>query len=424
LNKPEILAPVGGDEQLIAAVRCGADAVYFGLQNFNARRNASNFNGDNLEDTIRYCHEHLVRVYITINTIVLEEELKDVHKAIETAAKAHADAIITQDFAVASYAKEHFPYLKIYASTQMVVHNSEGVKILQEYGFDRVVLARELSLKEIKEIIEKTGADVEVFVHGAHCMSLSGNCYMSSMIGGRSGNRGLCAQPCRLDCNVCGRDYALSLKDMSYIKYIQDLAAIGVGSLKIEGRMKRAEYVAAAVTACKNAIEGQKVDTKTLQSVFSRSGFTAGYLEEKRNLDMFGYRTKEDVVAANDVLKDLSRLYEKENPSSPLNMLLTVLPDTPASLTIDDGSRHVTVYGEIPQEAKTLPITKESAEKNLGKLGGTQYYLNELKVDVQGNLMLPMSALNELRRQGINALNERRVKEFCYDEKNSSQIIG
>ncbi|MBR0482230.1 MAG: U32 family peptidase, partial [Firmicutes bacterium] len=321
------MAPVGGEEQLKAALRCGADAVYFGLQNFNARRNADNFNGENLKETVRLCHEHSCRVYITVNTLVFDDELEEVYKAVDTAAEAGADALIIQDFAVAAYAKEHHPKLKRFASTQMAVHNSEGVKALVKWGFDRVVLARELSLKEIRDVIKETGVEAEVFVHGAHCMSLSGNCYLSSMIGGRSGNRGLCAQPCRLDCSINGRDHALSLKDMSYMDHIRELAEAGVASLKIEGRMKRTEYVAAAVTACRNAREGKPYDLESLRSVFSRSGFTDGYLRGKRTLDMFGYRTKEDVVAADGVLKSLSRLYEKEPQTVPLDMYLSVKRD-------------------------------------------------------------------------------------------------
>ena len=177
-KRPEILAPVGGVEQLTAALRCGADAVYFGLQNFNARRNSDNFNGEGLRDTVRRCHEHSCRVYITVNTLVFDDELEDVYRAVDTAAEAGADALIIQDLAVAAYAREHHPGLKRFASTQMAVHNSEGVRALQNWGFDRVVLARELSLKEIKAVVDETGAEVEVFVHGAHCMSLSGNCYL------------------------------------------------------------------------------------------------------------------------------------------------------------------------------------------------------------------------------------------------------
>ena len=411
-KSPEILAPVGGEEQLKAALRCGADAVYFGLQNFNARRNADNFNGEGLKETVRKCHEHSCRVYITVNTLVFDGELEEVYKAVDTATGAGADALIIQDFAVAAYAKERYPKLKRYASTQMAVHNSEGVKALQKWGFDRVVLARELSLKEIKTIIDETGVDAEVFVHGAHCMSLSGNCYLSSMIGGRSGNRGLCAQPCRLDCEVCGRDHALSLKDLSYMDHIEELAEIGVGSLKIEGRMKRAEYVAASVTACKNAREGKPYDLDALRSVFSRSGFTDGYLTGKRTLDMFGYRTKDDVLAASDVLKDLAKLYEKEPQTVPVDMYLAVKAGEPAKLTVSDGSLWVSIEGAVPEKAKTQPMTKESAEKNLSKLGGTMYYLGAFDAEIEDGLILPVSAVNELRRNAIAALTDARVDAF------------
>ena len=275
-NKIEILAPVGGKEQLLAAVRCGADAVYFGLQNFNARRNADNFAGDDLRETAEYCHERAVRVFITINTLVKDSELSDMKKAVDQACAARADGLIIQDLAVMAYCRDRWPDVPMIASTQMAVHNAEGTKLLQEMGFSRAVLARELSLDEIKDIYDQTGMELESFVHGAHCMSVSGLCYLSSMIGGRSGNRGLCAQPCRLDCSVCGRDYALSLKDLSYVKHIRELADAGVKSLKIEGRMKRPEYVAASVLACRAAINGEEPDMETLRSVCSRSGFTDG----------------------------------------------------------------------------------------------------------------------------------------------------
>ncbi|MDO5331672.1 MAG: peptidase U32 family protein, partial [Bacillota bacterium] len=336
-KKPEILAPVGGQEQLFAAVRLGADAVYFGLQNFNARRNAENFGGDNVSDTIEYCHEHDCNVNITINTLVCDNEIKDMHKAVDMAVSAGADALIIQDFAVAKYVKDTYPNMHMHASTQMAVHNSEGVKILRDYGFSQFVLARELSLDEIKKIYDETGADLEVFVHGAHCMCVSGNCYLSSMIGGRSGNRGLCAQPCRLEWHLNDKDHALSLKDLSYIQYINDLADAGVKTLKIEGRMKRPEYVAEAVRQCKLAIGGGEVDTSNLKAIFSRSGFTAGYLEGKCNADMFGYRTKEDVTAAEDVLPKIAKLYEKEPQSISVDMMLYAIENDNSQLTVSDG---------------------------------------------------------------------------------------
>lgn len=409
-RKIEILAPVGGEEQLLAAVRCGADAVYFGLQNFNARRNASNFNGENLQDTIDYCHERNCRVNITVNTIVHDSEIDEMHKTVDTAAMAGADALIIQDFAVARYVKDRWPDLAMHASTQMAVHNSEGVRILKDYGFKQFVLARELSLDEIKEIYDKTGEDLEVFVHGAHCMSVSGNCYMSAFIGGRSGNRGLCAQPCRLEWESAERDHALSLKDLSYITHINELIDAGVKTLKIEGRMKRPEYVAEAVTQCRNAADGRRVDLDNLQAVFSRSGFTDGYLEGKRNGTMFGYRTKDDVTAAADVLPGLAKLYEKEPQTVPVDMQLYVYEGDNAQLVITDGEHTVTALGAVPEKAKTLPLNEEYARKSLAKTGGTPYYLNELTLMAGEGLMLPASALNAMRREALEKLREERIR--------------
>ncbi len=423
-NRPHILAPVGGLQQLYAAVRCGADAVYFGLQGFNARRNAENFGGDDLRERIEYCHERGVAVNLTVNTLVMDPELEDMRQTVDTACAAGADALIVQDMAVAEYAKNRWPGTALHASTQMAVHNAEGVKLAQSMGFKQIVLARELSLSEIRDIYDKTGADLEVFVHGAHCMSVSGLCYLSSMIGGRSGNRGLCAQPCRLDCELCGRDHALSLKDLSYMDHIAELADAGVKSLKIEGRMKRPEYVAASVTACRQAMEGQRPDMKTLQAVFSRSGFTDGYLTGKRDLSMFGYRTKEDVVAAEDVLEGLARLYEKEPQDIPSDMLLYVQEGEPSQLSVScpaagrsgaEGAQDlisVTVLGPQPQTAKTLPITEEYARRSLSKTGGTPYVLRDLTLCAEDGLMLPSSALNELRRNALEELRKERIRAY------------
>ncbi|MBR5731490.1 MAG: U32 family peptidase [Firmicutes bacterium] len=412
INRPEILAPVGGEQQLKAAVRCGADAVYFGLQDFNARRSADNFAGEDLPGTMDYCHERGVRVYITINTLVKESELKDVYKTIDAACRNRADGLIVQDLAVASYARKNWPGVPLIASTQMAVHNAEGTMLLKEMGFSRAVLARELSLSEIREIYEKTGMELECFVHGAHCMGVSGICYISSMIGGRSGNRGLCAQPCRLDCSVCGRDHALSLKDLSYIKHIEELADAGVRSLKIEGRMKRPEYVAAAVTACRAVLDGKEPDMEALRAVFSRSGFTDGYLTGKRDLGMFGYRTKEDVTAADQVLGDLAELYEKEPQNVPVDMVLSVQEGRPSALTVRCGGLTVSSEGAVPQAAKTLPITEDYVRRSLSKTGGTPYFLNSLKLFAGEGLMLPSSQLNELRRDALGKLARARIDAF------------
>ena len=422
MDRLEILAPVGGPEQLLAAVRCGADAVYFGLQGFNARRNAENFGGDDLRERIEYCHERGVRVHITVNTLVMDSELEDMRKTVDAACGAGADALIVQDLAVAAYARERWPQTELHASTQMAVHNAEGVRLAESLGFKRIVLARELSLSEIRDIYEKTGADLEVFVHGAHCMSVSGLCYLSSVIGGRSGNRGLCAQPCRLDCRLCGRDHALSLKDLSYVQHIAELADAGVKSLKIEGRMKRAEYVAAAVTACRDAMEGRTPDMETLKAVFSRSGFTDGYLTGDRGPSMFGYRTKDDVVAAEGVLEGLAKLYEKEPQTIPVDMLLYVQEGEPSQLSVScsesrAGELTATVLGPEPQTAKNLPITEGFARRSLAKTGGTPYRLNDLTLCAGEGLMLPSSALNDLRRRALEELKKERIAAFEEKEK-------
>jgi U32 family peptidase len=407
-RKPEILAPAGGREQLTAAVRSGADAVYLGLTGFSARQNAKNFEPGDLRDTVKYCHDRGVKVYLTLNTLITDEETVGMEKALNTAAEAGVDALIVQDFAVAKAAKLYYPQIPLFASTQMAVHNVSGAKKLKAMGFSRVVLARELSLEEIKTIISQAEIQAEVFVHGAHCMSVSGNCYLSSVIGGRSGNRGLCAQPCRLNFSLEGKEYALSLKDLSYMDHLQELAQAGVCSFKIEGRMKRAEYVAAAVTACKNALEGNPVDTKTLQAVFSRSGFTDGYLTGERGPRMFGYRTKEDVLAAPAVLDQLAQTYKEEENRVSLDMFLKVMTDTPSELSVSDGQHHVVVTGEVPQAAINVELTEEQAGRSIGKTGGTPFYMKRFSSIIDGGLMLSASQLNALRRKALDELTRQR----------------
>lgn len=406
----EILAPVGGSEQLEAALRCGADAVYFGMHNFNARRNADNFDDAGLKDIIADCHVHATKVYITLNTLIKDSEMAGMHAAADLAVQSGADALIVQDLAVAAYLKKAWPGVGLFASTQMAVHNTDGVRILQDYGFDRVVLARELSLEEISDIIAKTRADCEVFVHGAHCMSVSGNCYLSAMIGGRSGNRGLCAQPCRLDWNARGRNFALSLKDLSFISHIRELEEAGVRSLKIEGRMKRAEYVASAVTACAEARCGNTPDMGSLRAVFSRSGFSDGYLTGKRDIRMFGIRTKEDVTAAKNVLSELAQLYRKENPRVPVSFELEIKEALPAVLRASDGTNTVITEGEIPEAAVNHPLTAEVLETQLKKTGGTPFFAEKIRIDLDENLNLNISKINELRRKALDGLEEKRKK--------------
>lgn len=408
----EILAPVGAQEQLKAAVRSGANAVYLGVDNFNARRNADNFTTENLKNAVKYCRLRDVKVFVTLNTLIFDKEIDELYETIKAIAKSGADAVIVQDFATVKAVKEICPDMLLHASTQMAVHNVAGAKLLEEMGFSRIVLARELSLNEMKMIREAVNAELEVFVHGAHCMSTSGNCYLSSMLGERSGNRGLCAQGCRLNwTNAHGREYALSLKDMSYLDNIKDLMEIGIDSFKIEGRMKRPEYVAAAVSSLKKAMNNEFYDKLTLRSVFSRSGFTDGYLKGKRNVDMFGYRVKEDVTSASGVLKELENSYKNEIRPNKASAKLILKKDEPATFFFSSKGKTVQVQGEVPQEPRTAPLSEEIALRNLSKLGDTSFYLDSLGFENEDSLTLPASAINALRRDAANLLEEELSKK-------------
>ena len=409
-KRPEILAPAGSFDSLIAAVQCGADAVYLGGKGMNARRSAGNFDAEELRRAVEYCHLRDVKVYQTINIVMFQHETDEAIDTIRQAAEAGVDAVLTQDLAIARMVRECAPSLPIHASTQMSIHNIEGVRLCEELGFSRAVLARELTAGEIAAICAATPLEIEVFVHGALCMSVSGQCYLSSMIGGRSGNRGLCAQPCRLPFSADGGgEYTLSLKDLSLADRIGELTRMGVASLKIEGRMKRPEYVAAAVTAVRRAREGEPVDFETLRSVFSRSGFTKGYFDGKIDREMFGRRQKEDVTSAAGVLGELEKLYAKENPLVPVTMEFTAGAGEAVALTVRDRDGHaVTVTGEAPLLAEKKPTDADRARQNLAKTGGTPYYAEVIDCTIGPGLLVPASALNALRREALEELTARR----------------
>ncbi len=400
----EILAPAGGWEQLIAAVRSGADAVYLGAGAFNARRNAQNFAAEDLSAAAAYCRGRGVRVYVTINTLLKDSETEELYGLMRSVAQSGADAVIIQDLGVMALFREHLPDMPRHASTQMTVHNAEGAKAARELGFSRVVLARELTLREIRTIAEKTDIELECFVHGALCMSVSGQCGLSSMLGGRSGNRGLCAQPCRLDFRAGGRPYALSLKDMSYIGHLRELETAGVVSLKIEGRMKRPEYVAAATDACVRALRGEKPDMDRLGRIFSRGGFTDGYLTGKRGLDMFGRRTEENAAESMEEIAGVRELYRRELSRAPVDMELTIKPGEPARLTVTDGKEAAIVWGDLPERAERNEIR---AEDSLRRTGGTPFVLRSCRTDIENGYT---SKLNPLRRQALEKLLELRSK--------------
>lgn len=405
-NKVEILAPAGGMESLVAAVRCGANAVYLGTKEINARRGAQNFDINELEEAVAYCHARNVRLYLALNILVSDSDLKTAYETVKTALTLGIDAFIVQDLGLAEMIKTHFPTAVLHASTQCSVNTPDGFKKLEELGFKRAVIPREMSLDEIKEIRKSTSLELEAFVHGALCMCVSGQCYLSAMLGGRSGNRGLCAQPCRLGFSADNsKSCDLSLKDLSLIHHIHELAEAGVVSLKIEGRMKRPEYVAASVTACKKAIGGEYNNDfeTTLKYVFSRSGFTDGYLTGKR-CDMFGTRQKDDVVSANGVLKELSHLYDNENPLVPIDLEFSCREGERPCLKATALSKTITVYGEIPQRAINKPTTAETVGIRISKFGNTPYRVNKCEVSIDEGLIIPASELNGMRRQAVEEL--------------------
>ena len=416
----EILAPAGGEAQLRAAVLCGADAVYLGLRGFNARAGAENFDENTLPQTVGWCHARGVRVYVTLNTLVTDRELPQWLHSLDAVAAAGVDGVLVQDLGLAKIIRQRYPTLPLHASTQMTIHNLAGARLLEEMGFTQVVLARELSKEEIAAICAGTSMRCEVFVHGALCMSVSGQCYLSSVLGERSGNRGRCAQPCRLDFKSHGRGYALSLKDLTLTDRLRELEALGVASFKIEGRLKRPEYVAAAVTACRQSLAGEVPDLETLRSVFSRSGFTDGYYTGQRDLTMFGTRTREDAAASAEVLGKLSALTRNEVGRLPVDMVLTMAPGEPATLAVTDGTHRVEVAGEVPQTALTRPTDEELARRALEKCGGTPFYLQNLTCHIGEGLMLPLSALNRLRAAALTALAEARSVVVPYPQAPAS----
>ena len=417
MSKIEILAPVGNEEMLRAAVFSGADAVYLGFSGFNARTSANNFNADTLKDAVAFCHARGVAVHVALNTTVYGGELPALEQAIRAVAASGADAVICQDLAVATLIGKIAPQLPRHGSTQMSVHSLQGALELKELGFTRVVLARELSMPEVEHITKHCGIETECFVHGALCMCVSGQCYMSAFLGGRSGNRGSCAGPCRLpfEANTLpegkpGRLHHLSLKDNSVIDKLDKLQALGVASAKIEGRLRTPEYVAAAVSACLAGREGRAYDRDLLKNAFSRSGFTSGYLDGKIDGTMFGVRSEADAEQTKKTLPMLRELYRRERSRVPVKMKLEI-EEGGEKLTVTDadGSKAF-AYGDAePQPARTDPT--ESLHRSLAKTGGTPFAVEDQDITVEmdgGPWFIPGSAVNELRREALDALLKKR----------------
>ncbi len=434
MNKPEVLSPAGSMESVYAAVRSGADAVYLGSKVLNARRSAANFDNNELSHAVRYCHECGVKVYLTLNTMCFDSELNDAVKVIEHAATIGTDAIIASDLGVVSLIRNICPEMNIHASTQMSIQSAMGCVAAKELGISRVVLAREMSFDEIKKAAD-VGIETEVFVHGALCMCISGQCYISSMIGSRSGNRGLCAQTCRLPFKLSGKsEYSLSLKDMSLIDHVKKLSGCNVSSLKIEGRMKRPEYVAAATACVRAAVDGadfRELKDK-LKAIFSRSGFTDGYFTGLIGREMFGTRQKEDVVSADSrLLKETGHIYKNELQRVPVTMELTLNRDEPITLMLSDSVNTVFVSTEVPQIAINRETDFEGARRQMEKLGGTPFFLKSLEFKTTGGLVATAASLNEIRRKAVEALlkirgeiGKKEIKPFKFSKEGNYKTDG
>ena len=409
--KAEILAPAGNFDCVVAGVRCGANAVYLGSKSFSARAGAQNFDDEQLLQTVSYCHERDVKVHLALNTALYDDELGNAARLIEYAAKIGIDALIVSDLGVLSLAREICPELALHASTQMGVASLSGAKSVKDLGFSRAVLARELCRDEIREISQSGIIETEVFVHGALCMSVSGQCYLSAVLGGRSGNRGRCAQPCRLEFGTGnGQGYALSLKDSSLCAHLAELCSFNVTSFKIEGRMKRPEYVAAAVSLVKASMQGGDYSEilSLSRDIFSRSGFTDGYYRSDIGKSMFGHRSRDDVSRMQNAMPHLHELYRRENPSVAVDAQIKISTKQPVSLSLFDKNGNEGRAQAEPAVRSENPLSEQFILRQLGRLGSTPYYLENLSCDLEEGAGVSPSVLNSLRRKAAEKLSEKR----------------
>lgn len=428
-KRAELLAPAGSFASLKAAVAAGADAVYMGGARFGARAYAQNADQDEMIAAIEYAHLHGCRLYMTVNTLFKENELGELYEYLLPYYKAGLDGVIVQDLGALSFIREHFPGIELHASTQMTITSVYGAKELKRLGCCRVVPAREVSLEEIRRIYDETGMDIETFVHGALCYCYSGQCLMSSLIGGRSGNRGRCAQPCRLPYRVYGQENGtavnkedqkcvLSMKDLCTLDILPQILEAGVFSLKIEGRMKSPRYTAGVVRIYRKYLDRyleygseryyvEPEDKKELLDLFDRGGFTSGYYTRHNGRDMIALKEKPEFRETNKELFDfLDREYVETEKKEPVEGYAYLAEGLPSVLTLTCGDISVTVSGQEPQAAKNQPMTREKVIRQLGKTGATAFEFTELEAEVCGALFLPIQALNELRREGFEALTE------------------
>ncbi len=410
----ELLAPAGSMDALRAAVLNGADAVYLGCGSFNARQSAKNFTLDTLHEAVKFCHVRDVAVHLTLNTLVSDREMPKLQELIRVASQCGVDAFIVQDLGVVQICRQMAPHIPIHGSTQMTIHSLPGVQLCAAMGMDRVVLSRELSREEIRYICENSPIEIEVFAHGALCMCYSGQCYMSSVIGGRSGNRGRCAQPCRQSYGYghWQDKYPLSLKDNCLIDYLTELQEMGVASLKLEGRMKKAEYVATVTAMYRKALDESKVTPEMkelLHTAFNRQGFTDGYYTSRVDRNMFGIR--EETQDDPQWIQAARQTYEAGEAPLVDVYFRGVVNAQGSSLTVTDPQgRQCRVEGPRPEIARSLSLTGEMLAQRIAKTGGTPYRCVEVRCQVEPGLILPASAINAMRRDVLNQLTALRAR--------------
>ena len=412
----ELLSPAGSPEAVIAAVQNGADAVYLGFGDYNARRGAKNFTGEEFEKAARYCRVRGCKVYATLNTLVNDREIEGAVRCARMAAKYGADGIIIQDVGLIRALRSALPDMPLHASTQMSIHNLAGAEAAAEMGLTRVVLARELSLEQIRFITKNASVETEIFVHGALCFCHSGQCYMSALIGRRSGNRGMCAQPCRMQYSLGGRmdDYPLSLKDNCLINRLEEIEEAGVSCIKIEGRMKRPEYTAIVTDVYHRALKEHRQPTgeemEMLENAFSRNGFTQGYFDgDKQN--MFGIRG-EPAEDTEKLFSATRRSYaDGEMRRVPVHFYTVCRKDEPLmAIAFDDDGNKAVAEGPVPEKAKRQGLTDAYIVEQMYKTGGTPFHVVENKAQTDPGLFVSASEINEMRRKLISTLSEKRGK--------------
>ncbi len=435
-QKVELLAPAGNPEGFYGAIHAGADAVYLGGTRFGARAYADNFTTEELVECIRYAHIWGRKVYLTVNTLVKETEFADLFPYLEPLYSAGLDGVIVQDIGVFCFIREHFPDIELHVSTQMTLTSWYGAALLKEMGAVRIVPARELSLRELQKMKEVSGLQIETFIHGAMCYCYSGQCLFSSILGGRSGNRGRCAQPCRLPYRVerMGRTteecYPLSLKDMCTIEHIPELIEAGIDSFKIEGRMKKPEYTAGVTAVYRKYIdryyagescEIEERDRQALSELYIRSERQEGYYFRHNGRDMVTISSPSYSGGSESLLAEIREHYLAVRPRMKLNIKASFHVGSPAQVVLrlehDDKKLHAEVSGEVVSEALKQPITKDNVIKQLSRLGDTAFQAEHIDIELDDNAFYPLKAMNELRRQAVAALEELLIREqglpFC-----------